>query len=115
MLQPLYQDPAAHLPAVAEELARYWRVAVEPLWQQVRALCTADLAYRMEQFADGGLARVLASLHPDVAFTDELLQIDKPHQCAHRVDLAGTGIVLVPCAFTWPTVSWTAAGSTSPA
>jgi DNA-binding transcriptional ArsR family regulator len=105
VLAPLYQDPAAHLPAVADELARYWRAAVEPVWRQVRALCTADLAYRMEQFADGGLARVLANLHPDIAFTGELLQIDKPHHCAHRFDLAGTGIVLVPCAFTWPSLS----------
>ncbi|HEV2893499.1 MAG TPA: DUF5937 family protein, partial [Actinomycetota bacterium] len=48
VLEPLYQDPAAHLPAVADELARYWRAAVEPVWRQVRALCTADLAHRME-------------------------------------------------------------------
>jgi DNA-binding transcriptional ArsR family regulator len=33
-----------------------------------------------------------------------VLQIDKPHHCSHRLDLAGTGIVLVPCAFIWPTV-----------
>ena len=104
-LAPLYEDPAGHLPEVVEELARYWRAAIEPVWQRVRALCTADLAFRMEQFADGGLARVLANLHPDLSFTDELLQIDKPHHCSHRFDLAGTGIVLAPCAFTWPSLS----------
>jgi hypothetical protein len=104
-LGPLYEGPAGHLPEVVEELARYWQAAVEPVWQRLRALCAADLAYRMEQFADGGLARVLQNLHPDLSFTDELLQIDKPHHCSHRFDLAGTGIVLVPCAFTWPTLS----------
>jgi DNA-binding transcriptional ArsR family regulator len=104
VLAPLYDDPASQLPAVVGELARYWRAAVEPFWQRVRALCTADLAHRMEQFADGGLARVLANLHPDLAFTGELLRIDKPHHCSHRFDLAGTGIVLVPCAFTWPSL-----------
>ena len=55
------------------------------MWQRVRALCTADLAHRMEQFADGGLARVLGNLHPDLCFTDDLLQIDKPHHCSHRL------------------------------
>jgi DNA-binding transcriptional ArsR family regulator len=115
VLAPLYGDPAAQLPAVVAELARYWRAAVEPVWERVRALCTADLAYRMEQFADGGLARVLANLHPDLAFTDELLQVDKPHHCSHRFDLAGTGIVLVPCAFTWPSLSVDCCGVDQPA
>ena len=115
VLRPLNDDPAGHLPAVVAELARYWRAAVEPVWERVRALCTADLAYRMEQFADGGLARLLANLHPDLAFTDELLRIDKPHHCSHRFDLAGTGIVLVPCAFTWPSLSVDCCGVDQPA
>jgi DNA-binding MarR family transcriptional regulator len=115
VLAPLYQDPAGQLPAVVEELARYWQAAVEPVWQRVRAVCAADLAYRMEQFADGGLARLLANLHPDLSFTDELLRIDKPHHCSHRFDLAGTGIVLVPCAFTWPTLSVDCCGVDQPA
>jgi DNA-binding transcriptional ArsR family regulator len=104
VLRTLYQDPAAHLPVVANELERYWQVAVEPFWPRMRALGAADLAYRMERFADGGLTRVLEGLHPDVSFTDDVLQIDKPHHCSHRLDLTGTGIVLVPCAFIWPTV-----------
>jgi DNA-binding transcriptional ArsR family regulator len=115
VLQALYDDPPGHLPAVAEELARYWQAAVEPVWQRLRAVCTADLAHRMEQFADGGLALVLANLHPNIAFTGDLLQIDKPHHCSHRFDLAGTGIVLVPCAFTWPTLSVDCCGVDQPA
>jgi hypothetical protein len=104
VLRTLYQDPAAHLPEVAKELERYWQVAVEPFWPRMRALGAADLAYRMERFADGGLTCVLEGLHPDVSFADDMLQIDKPHHCSHRLDLTGTGIVLVPCAFIWPTV-----------
>jgi DNA-binding transcriptional ArsR family regulator len=105
VLRPLYQDPAGQLPAVAGEMHRYWQAAVQPFWPRVRAACTADLAYPMEQFADGGLARVLEHLHPDISFEHDRLHIDKPHHCHHRFDLAGTGIVLVPCAFTWPTLS----------
>jgi DNA-binding transcriptional ArsR family regulator len=115
VLEPLYQDPADQLPAVAAELARYWEAAVEPVWPRVRGLCAADLAYRMERFADGGLARVLGDLHPDLGFADELLRIDKPHHCAHRFDLAGSGIVLVPCAFGWPSLSVDCCGVDQPA
>jgi hypothetical protein len=55
---------------------------------------------RMEQFASGGLARVLTGLHPDITFERDLLQIDKARHCRHHVDLAGTGILLMPYVFT---------------
>jgi DNA-binding transcriptional ArsR family regulator len=104
-LRPLYEDPAAHLPTVVQELQRYWQVAIEPMWERLRALYMADLTYRMEQFASSGLGRVLDDLHPDVALErGDLLQIRKPHHCHHHVDLAGAGVLLVPCVFTWPTL-----------
>jgi DNA-binding transcriptional ArsR family regulator len=115
VLRPLYEDPTSHLPAVVQEMDRYWQAAVQPVWQRLRALSTADLAYRMEQFASGGLARVLGNLHPEIAFERDLLRIDKPHHCHHHFDLAGTGIVLVPCAFTWPTLSVACDGVDQPA
>jgi hypothetical protein len=90
VLRPLYEDPAAHLPAVVEEMRRYWQAAIESIWQRLRALSIADLSYRMEQFASGGLASVLQHLHPSIAFANDRLQIDKPHHCHHRFDLAGT-------------------------
>jgi DNA-binding transcriptional ArsR family regulator len=114
VLRPLYQDPVTHLPTVVQEMQRYWQVALQPVWERLRALSMADLAYRMEQFASGGLARVLKDLHPDIAFDRDLLQIDKPHHCHHHFDLAGTGIVLVPCVFTWPTLSVDCCGVDQP-
>jgi DNA-binding transcriptional ArsR family regulator len=104
VLRPLYRDPAGQLPGVVEAMHRYWRAAVEPFWPRLHGLGMADLTYRMEQFANGGLARVLGRLHPDVALDGDLLQVDKPHHCSHRFDLAGTGILLLPCAFIWPAV-----------
>jgi DNA-binding transcriptional ArsR family regulator len=104
VLRPLYEDPAVHLPVVVQEMDRYWQAAIEPVWPRLRALSMADLSYRMEQFAGGGLASVLEHLHPNIAFANDLLQIDKPHHCHHRFDLAGTGIVLVSCGFSWPTL-----------
>jgi DNA-binding transcriptional ArsR family regulator len=113
-LLPLYEDPVAHLPTVVEELQRYWQAALQPVWERLRALSMADLAYRMEQFASGGLARVLDGLHPDIAFERDQLRIHKPHHCHHHFDLAGTGILLVPCVFTWPTLSVDCCGVDQP-
>jgi DNA-binding transcriptional ArsR family regulator len=101
-LRPLYEDPAAELPHVVDELAKYFRAAVEPFWPQVQSIITADLIYRMEQFAAGGVANVLSNLHPEIAFKADRLFIDKRHHCSHRFDLTGQGIVLVPSAFSWP-------------
>lgn len=105
VLRPLYADPAAHLPEVVAALGRYWQAVLEPYWPRLRALSAADVTFRMEQFANGGLAHVLAGLHPGVALDADRLRIDKPHHCSHRFDLAGTGILLMPCAFIWPTVA----------
>jgi len=70
----------------------------------MRAVCAADLAHRMEQFANGGLARVLTGLHPEIALDRDTLRVDKPHHCSQRFDLSGSGILLLPCAFIWPTL-----------
>ena len=64
VLRPLHDDPERHLATVAQELDRYWQAAVRPVWRQLRELCLADVAYRMDRFAAGGLARVLEDLHP---------------------------------------------------
>jgi DNA-binding transcriptional ArsR family regulator len=104
VLEALYDDPAVQLPTVVKAMRWYWQAAVEPFWPRLHALSTADVTYRMEQFANGGLVRVLADLHPEVALEADRLQVDKPHHCSHRYDLTGTGILLIPCAFIWPSV-----------
>jgi DNA-binding transcriptional ArsR family regulator len=101
VLRPLYDDPASHLDAVAEELERYWHAAIAPAWPRLQALSMADVSHRMEQFAAGGVGRVLNELHPEIALHDNRLQIDKPHQCSHQFDLSGAGILLLPCVFAW--------------
>ncbi len=106
VLRQLYDDPAAHLPAIVDEMYKYWSVAIEPMWQSLRALTAADLVYRAEQFATGGLATVLPGLHAKITLHEDTLRIGCRDRggCYHRFDLAGTGLILVPCAFLWPTL-----------
>ena len=104
VLRPLHDDPDRHLTTVVQELDRYWQAAVHPVWRQLRGLCTADVAYRMDRFAAGGLVRVLEDLHPELSLDRDRLHIDKPHRRRASFDLDGKGIVLLPCAFSWPTL-----------
>ena len=102
VLAPLHEDPAAHLPEVVGELDRYWQAAIAPVWSRMRAVCAADLSYRMEQFASGGLARVLGDLDPQLTLEGDRLLVDTPHHCSQRFDLAGAGILVLPSVFIWP-------------
>ena len=102
VLRPLHDDPARHLPGLVQELDRYWRAALHPVWQRVRALSMADVAYRTERFAAGGLVRVMEDLHPEVSLDRDRLRIVTPRPTHPSFGLAGDGIVLVPCVFSWP-------------
>jgi DNA-binding transcriptional ArsR family regulator len=104
VLLPLYEDPVAELPRVLDELARYWRAAMDPFWPQTRAIARADVSYRMEQFAAAGVATVLDNLHHKITFNADRLLIHQPRHCTQRYHQTGQGIVLVPCVFSWPTL-----------
>jgi len=102
ILRALYEDPAAELRSLVDEVGRYWQAALEPWWQRLQALCMADVSYRLEQFATAGLARVLDGLHTAVHFTPDRILVAHPNSGPKRLDLDGSGILLVPCAFGWP-------------
>jgi DNA-binding transcriptional ArsR family regulator len=104
-LQALYQHPRQRLSAVRDELLRYWRVALEPFWPQIRAIVRVDQCYRMEQFAAGGVAYLLQELHPDLSLQNGALHVHKARRAVHHCDLAGQPIVLLPCVFAWPTLT----------
>jgi DNA-binding transcriptional ArsR family regulator len=102
LMRELLADPRAALERIVTELDRYWRAAVAPHWPRVRALLQADLAYRLEELAAGGVARLFETLHPSVAMRGDLLTIVKYYD--GRARLRQRGLLLVPCAFAWPDV-----------
>src|SRR6266700_75274 len=58
----------------------------------------------MEEGAGVGVARVRGGLRPEICWEHDRLGIGKQEDCKHRVDLAGAGVLLVPCVLSWPTL-----------
>jgi DNA-binding transcriptional ArsR family regulator len=101
VVRELLADPSAGARRIADELHRYWSLAIEPFWWRIQAVLRADVAYRANRVAAGGIDAMLSDLHPELSVAATALLIDKPH---HRVDraLGGTGVRFVPSVFVWP-------------
>jgi DNA-binding transcriptional ArsR family regulator len=102
LLRRLAADPGAALTRITTGLRRYWQVAVEPYWPRIRALLRADLSYRLDELATGGVQQLFRTLHPLVALRGDELHVTKYWDGA--VDLGQRGLLLVPCVFAWPDV-----------
>lgn len=100
-LAALLDSPEKELGRLAGELTAYWQAVIEPVWPRLRALLDADLGHRAQELTGGGVAALLADLHPKIAYSGEWLEVAAPGwECRHL--LRGTGVLLVPCAFAWP-------------
>jgi DNA-binding transcriptional ArsR family regulator len=89
-------------PRIAEALWQYWTVAVAPYWSHIRAVLDADVAYRAGRLARGGIEALLSDLHPGLQLAEHAINVRSNAGSEHQ--LAGTGLVLVPCVFAWPYV-----------
>lgn len=96
----LLADPAAAVQRLADATRRAWHALVEPDWPRVRALLTADIAYRSRRLAAGGLEALFADLHPRIGWSAGTLTFRTAH--ARVQELAGRGLLLVPSVYCWP-------------
>jgi DNA-binding transcriptional ArsR family regulator len=84
---------------VAAGLERYWHQVLAPYWPRLRGVLDADVAYRLDRLARGGIGALLADLHPSLQVTDDAIQIRSVTDGS--IDGEG-GLTLVPCVFVWP-------------
>jgi DNA-binding transcriptional ArsR family regulator len=94
--------PAQARDHLADLLAECFAQLVAPYWARLRDVLDGDIRYRARRLAAGGLATLLSDLHPQVRYADGSVHIAKSPDAVRRIKDAG--LLLVPSAFTWPTV-----------
>jgi hypothetical protein len=82
-------NPAAGLSRIVTELEQYWTIALAPHWPRVRSLLDADLAFRLDQLADGGVQQLLSTLHPLVSIDRDVVRVVKYYQAIPTCVAAG--------------------------
>jgi DNA-binding transcriptional ArsR family regulator len=95
-------DPIGAAHRLADDLARYWQIAMDGHWPRIQALLEADILWRSRQLADGGAHALFEDLHETVTWDGNALTAADPHH-HHRL-LSGEGLLLTPSAMCWPAV-----------
>lgn len=91
----------------ASALCDYSSWAVVPYWEGIRAHLAADQAIRARGMAEGGVEKLLATLHSTVRWQSPVLEVqqseaarrDQPLAPDRDVHLVGRSLVLVPSVF----------------
>ncbi|MFF8617080.1 DUF5937 family protein [Streptomyces sp. NPDC015350] len=100
-LRALHNNPQGLLAKVADELETYWELVLAPYWARIRAVLDADILYRARLAAEHGTGHLLNDLHTSVSWDDNALRMSGRKQPLTRTT-AGTGLLLIPSAFTGP-------------
>ncbi len=103
-LRAMLADPEAARDRLAGHLEDAWRRLVLPWWPRVRELIDADVEYRSRLLAAHGLGHVVAGLHERIHWAGEAIVIDPAAEDLDR-ELGGDGLILMPSAFVWPSVT----------
>ncbi|ADB34404.1 putative transcriptional regulator, ArsR family [Kribbella flavida DSM 17836] len=77
----------------------YHRSALAPYWASLRGAVQSDHRQRLEQLSSGGVGAVLAGIHPEARWRDQVLEIAGFQDEEVRLD--GRGIRLQPSYFCW--------------
>jgi DNA-binding transcriptional ArsR family regulator len=107
-VRAMLADPEAARDRLADHLEDAWRRLVLPWWPRVRELIDADIEYRSRLLAAHGLGHVVGGLHERIrwasdAGTDAIV-IEPAAEDLERA-LGGDGLILMPSAFVWPSVT----------
>ncbi|GAB3982899.1 DUF5937 family protein [Actinoallomurus acanthiterrae] len=99
----MIEEPERTLAHVTDLLGAYWEVALEEYWPRIQALLETDVLRRSRALTERGAEGLFAGLHEGVRWHGDRLAVQRTWH--YRGALAGHGLILVPSAFVWPSVS----------
>ncbi|UJW31152.1 helix-turn-helix domain-containing protein [Saccharothrix sp. AJ9571] len=85
---------------LAAGLQRFFREALADAWPVLNTVIDQDIADRAGSLASNGLGRTLNTAHPGIAWSGEVITLDKP--CTGEIDITGRDLVLVSGVLNWP-------------
>ncbi|WP_318153291.1 ArsR/SmtB family transcription factor [Streptomyces sp. col6] len=113
-LRAFHTDPRHGLERLVEEIEAYWELALAPYWARIRALLDADVRHRAWQAAEHGAEHLFNDLHPLAKWHDNALRLLDRRPRTFTRTAAGSGLLLIPCAFKGPGLSTLLAPSEPP-
>ena len=84
---------------LADTMAAYHRVAIEPYWPRIQAAFDADRNLRTRTMVEGGTEAMLAGMRPTMRWGTGGLTMDYPVE--QELFLGNRGLTLVPSYFCW--------------
>jgi DNA-binding transcriptional ArsR family regulator len=102
ILGAVVEEPEAGMRRIVEALSRYWHCVLATSWPRLRDLLEGDILYRGREFAAGGASRLFGDLHHGVSWSGNTLTLEG--KCTRRIELGGSGMLLIPGVFAWPCV-----------
>ena len=94
----LREQPERAREVIADAWAEVWAALLAPVWVQLERILRADIAVRSRRAATDGLAGMVATLHPTVAWNGDAVRVGMRLH-GEVLDCRGSGLVLVPSVF----------------
>ena len=92
VLRTLERGPRHFAERIADELGRYWELALAPYWPDARAVLDAEIDQRGRFLARHGSGALFNSLAPQLSWSDGLIQLESRFEVA----LPARTVLLMP-------------------
>jgi hypothetical protein len=92
------RDPQAALTVLLAEVRSYFDVAIQPLWQRLRAAAEAEIGTRARAAAEHGARMLVDELHPKLGWNGSALLLRYPNKYG-QWSLDGHHLTLMPTGF----------------
>ncbi|MCD2443024.1 helix-turn-helix domain-containing protein [Agromyces sp. SYSU K20354] len=94
----LREQPERARELIADAWEEAWAALLAPVWVQLERILRADIAVRSRRAATEGLAGMVTTLHPTVAWNGDAVRVGMRLH-SEVLDCRGSGLVLVPSVF----------------